>query len=780
MVSHVIIKDFKRNRVVTIILILFIIMASMLAASAINIFGTLIHSVETYFEISKTPHYIQMHSGEINEKDLEKFAKEHNYIKDYQIVRLLNIDTASLFLRNENVSETGSVIDAAIVTQNKSFDYILDMNNQIAEVNSGEVALPVYYSQKYDIGIGDNIYIKTSNETITLKIVAFSRDSQMNSSFISSKRLLVSQEDYKKIGQVTGNLEYIIEYLVQDESAVSILETDYRSAGLPANGAAVSYSQIKLLNCLTDVIMAAIIILASILLILISVLCIRFAMMTSIDEDYTQIGIMKGIGIPLKTIKNLYFTKYIIVSAIGCVIGHILSKFVNRLLEENIRTYMGLSEKSNVDYFLQVIGSVLAAGLVLALCKKALRGIDYISTVDVLRNQKREEHAGDSKKFRLFNQTNLNVNKFLAVKYMLGSKKSYILMFLVFAVSIMLMLIPLNLLTTFSSPDFVTYMGVGKCDIRVDIQYRDHVEEKFKEIRNFVSTDADIAAFAYYKTYYGKTTNSEDEDVYINVEMGDVSVFPLQYLEGKEPQSDSEIVISTLASSILKKGIGDQLYLTLNGEYNWYKVTGIYQDVTNGGKSAKLLSKPDENAAMWYTINLNLIKGVEPSLKKADLEMHFPEAQFTDMEDYVAQSMSTILQQIKMIVIILSFIAIIISVLNASMFLKLILIREKKDVAIFKSLGLKTKDIKKQYLIRFFISQILGIVTGVILVNTMGEYIVGMLTSSMGISKLDFIINAGLAYIAFPLLLIFSLILSMLVGLRKINKIDITEFVADF
>lgn len=63
---------------------------------------------------------------------------------------------------------------------------------------------------------------------------------------------------------------------------------------------------------------------------LIAMLCIRFTIITSMEEDYREIGVMKAIGIHNKDIQKLYITKYIVISAGGCICGYILSLFVTK------------------------------------------------------------------------------------------------------------------------------------------------------------------------------------------------------------------------------------------------------------------------------------------------------------------------------------------------------------------------------------------------------------------------------------------------------------------
>ncbi len=97
----------------------------------------------------------------------------------------------------------------------------------------------------------------------------------------------------------------------------------YKSSNLPQKGPSITYSLFKTLNSLTDGIIAAVLIIISGLLMLIAMLCIRFTIITSMEEDYREIGVMKAIGIHNKDIQN-YIIKYFI-SAGGCICGYTLT-----------------------------------------------------------------------------------------------------------------------------------------------------------------------------------------------------------------------------------------------------------------------------------------------------------------------------------------------------------------------------------------------------------------------------------------------------------------------
>ncbi|MDD3227072.1 MAG: ABC transporter permease, partial [Tissierellia bacterium] len=71
------------------------------------------------------------------------------------------------------------------------------------------------------------------------------------------------------------------------------------------------------------------------------------------------------------------------------------------------------------------------------------------------------------------------------------------------------------------------------------------------------------------------------------MENGDGSVFPLEYIEGSAPKDEKNIALSYLNASELGKRVGDNITVSYGGEELLFNVSGIYQDITYGGKTAK-------------------------------------------------------------------------------------------------------------------------------------------------------------------------------------------------
>lgn len=113
----------------------------------------------------------------------------------------------------------------------------------------------------------------------------------------------------------------------------------------------------------------------------------------------------------------------------------------------------------------------------------------------------------------------------------------------------------------------------------------------------------------------------------------------------------------------------------------------------------------------------------------------------TDLQNYISQTMGASIEKFTMLSMIILIIAILITILTVSVFMKLLIIKYKEDISTMKRLGFRSSDIKLQYLIRIIMGVLVGSVLGEILVKIAGQSIVGSAMASMGASQIVFVTN---------------------------------------
>ena len=759
MIKRMLLKDFVQNKVVAVTLFVFITLASMLAAAAIGVIIELTSAVDTLFEKAITPHFVQMHSGELDESEIADFAKQNaGLIERWQTVELINLPGANIILGNNAESEAASVMENAFVKQNEHFDFLLDTENKTIRLRDGEVAVPLYHKQQYGLQLGDTVRLTKSGFDRTFTIAAFIRDAQMNPSIITSKRFLLSDNDWNDLRQNFNDIEWLIEFRLLGADRAGELENLYYAAGLPQTGPAVNYLLFKLMNSLTDGIVAAVVILVGIMLAAIAVLCLRFAIISSIEEDYREIGVMKAIGIRFSEIRKLYMIKYIAMAAVACVCGYALSFPMSGVLTANISLYMGSSEQSIWSVILPILGGVAMFGMVTGFCLLVLRRFKAISAVDAIRMGSSSAVSKSGRGIKLYKSKFPNVNILLGAKDVLERFKSYGLLCFVFVICAFLMTVPLNALNTVDSPDFLTYMGAGKSDIRIDLRQGGDMERLFDEIIIRLNNDADVAGYSGLVTSAFEAINADGENETIKVEIGDFSVFPLEYMRGAAPATENEIALSVLYAEDFAKNIGDTLPVIVNGDERPLTISGIFQDVTNGGRTAKAILPYDSDNILWYTINVNIQNASIIEIIEEYKTVFYP-ARVMGIDEYMSQTLGGAIRQLELAALFAALFAVGIAVLISAMFFKMLTAKDASQIAIMRSVGFKMSDIHVQYVTRALLVLFIGIVLGTLA----AAFLSPMLTSLIipGVTSVKVAAQPLTAYVLCPVALIVAVIVTL-------------------
>lgn len=117
----------------------------------------------------------------------------------------------------------------------------------------------------HDIKSGDALSVETLNGKVDFRVAGSTKDALYGSEMIGMTRCLVNSQDYRKLNRV-------------DKGVV------YR--------------------------MYAVLLVVSICLIVISLIILRFAIVFTMKEEFSEIGVMKAIGIKSRQIRGLYAMKY--------------------------------------------------------------------------------------------------------------------------------------------------------------------------------------------------------------------------------------------------------------------------------------------------------------------------------------------------------------------------------------------------------------------------------------------------------------------------------------
>lgn len=784
-------NDLRKNRGVNVALLLVLVLSAFLMATGVMVMERMFGAVDTLFDQARPPHFLQMHKGDYDGDALARFAQQHDEIDAWLIQDTLGYDSAAISWQRPSTAESGdlseSLTDNLFVTQNEQFDYLIDESGQVPEPKAGDVYVPVAYRQRFKLESGDRLGIRTSADIHELEVVGFVRDSQMASSLSSATRFVVSPSDFKALTDKGGGApEIIAEYRLINSSDASTFMTAYESEqALPKNGPAITYAQIRLVNAFSDGLVAVALIFVSMLLIAISILNLRFVIRGTLEDDVREIGVMKAIGIPSRTIRRIYLSKFAVLTLISCVIGGLLAIPGTSYLVRDVQENYAASPFSVMTVLSPLVALFLLFVFVIAMCWVVLRAVRRIEVVNALvhgstlgeRQIRRlaRRQAKQARRRNLADYGGSSIDRRLVAIDLLAERRQWLLIPLVFFLVAVLMVLPTNLLSTFQSPRFVTYMGSPETDLRADIQFSEDVDSVRNDVVAAMERDDRLKDIRVYANVLEEVQGEEGWEAF-RVEVGDYSSGSVEFLDGARPAKD-EIALSIMNSREYGASVGDTIALRRDGVITERRVSGIYQDVTSGGLTAKVQGDV-EDGAVAYVLYANIVEGSPRSIA-SEYNAHYPDANVIPMQEYVGQTLSYITGAFRTAAIIAAVFGLGVAFLITVLFLRLRVAKDRRRIGILSAMGFSGDDIVRQIELKVLITTGLGVGLGVLFAATVGQSMVSgaLALSGFGVARLHFITSPFIVYMLYPAMLVLVGYVGTMIMSRQIRSADKSQWI---
>lgn len=775
-------NDFIRNKVINLALLLFMMFSASLAALSVLMAVQTFTSISGLYKTAQPPHFVQMHKGEINQEKTDKFMSGYNGVTYWQIDTMIDVYGESLTVvgKNDTYNLSNCRLDISLVKQNKIKDLLLNSKHEKITINEGEMGIPVLLKEMYDMKIGDHVILTSNGVTKEFVIREFILDSMMNSPMVSSTRILLSDKDFDNLQGKVGENEYLIEAYFSSTKEATEFQTAYENEGLPQNGQAVTYSIIFLLSALTDITTVFVLLLASVLLIIVSFICVKFTIMAALEEEIHEIGTMKAIGLPFADIRDIYLYKYRALAMAAVTAGYILALLLSSVVTKHISAAFGSMGISALTVILSLVAGCLVFLVIDHHCKKILKKIKKVTVVDALVTGKGFGKNKGGIKDGLYKSKKLSVNWLMGIREVFYKFKNWIIVFAVVLIAVMLIMVPVNLLNTFEAPEFITYMGSSLEDILIEVENGANLETGYANVKQLLQKDAAIENYYEYRSVRAQTINAENKLMNLNIDCGTNAGNELQYLSGKAPEGENELALSYLYANRIGKGASDKIELLFNDKKKEFAISGIYQDVTSGGYTAK--SKYDFSglAADKYSFSVNLKDNSEVGKMADEWSKSLGAGVTVDpMKEFINQTLGGVAKQLRIIVYAIVIIGAALAMLITVLFLKLRLAKDLPEIAVLKAVGFSEQDIKKQYMIKIGCVSTAGILVGVILTDVLGEKIVNAALSiaGLGVKKVGLIINPVIHYIICPSFLLALMLIVTWTVVRTIKKHNIISII---
>jgi len=750
MIWSMLVKDVARNKAANTVLVGLFALTILLACTAAGMSARLVGSVNVLFTVARTPDVVQMTKSQVSPDTVDAFAKGHSEVMYWQVSSAAVATGESLWFGDETTPDAASVMEYYFVAQNSSFDLLLGMDNQPVQIEPGQIGVSVYDMIRHHLRIGDKVKVSTASGEMVFNISTFVRDSMMNPAMISSKRFVVAESDLAQVMMMLPQSESLVEFRLTSGTSTSQFMDAYRVAGLPQDGPSVDIGLLRSVTMLSDGLVIVVLLLVSLLLLVIGVISLRFAISTAIQNSFQELSTLKAIGAPQSFIRWSFSAKYLLLAAAASIVGGASSVWLSVRLTAQATQETGGPTSSSAMIMVIVGVSVGLLAVTVGSCQLAVRSLNKVSAAQSLRVASiGMEHW---RRWRLAS-SRTPLSWYFACRDLQLRPRRYLVPLIVFTIAAILVIVPVNFWTTISSTSFVQYMGIGQSDLRFDAPVdSSDLQLVTTNLMTSLNSDLRITQAASFTTYRCAIVPPGQPQTATLVEAGDPTAFPITYLSGHTPGS-GEIALSYLNAQELNATIGSTIKIENQDAWQSLHVVGVYQDITNGGKTAKTTGSLKCGTPIWLTINVNVAPGTDPSTIAGQYANQVNGLKVYVLSDYLNQTLGQTLSSTSAAIEASVAVSVLITGLLTAMFTVTLTTTDATSTTLLRCLGIPERLIRRQYVIRLVCILIAGMTIGSIVANTAGQAMVGLLMSSLGAPQLHFNIVPLVSYAACPLLL---------------------------
>ena len=767
-----------------IILLLFMILATMFVASSVNNIINVTTALDSYFEMADAPDYAAAAMNKNLVVDIDETVSQASAVDRYATENVLFLSSDNFIYGNEDIVSKGSNLVHSDICMN----YFLSDGSILETVRPGEFYMSEGEADARGIDVGDQLTIECNGARREFVLADKIKDALFGSKQMTLTRYIISEEDFENFLSAENTEEYyggtlVYIYSSDMETALPQIKPLVDNSALTMDRATMKFTYVF------DMIVVGLLLMVSMILIIIAFVVLRFTISFTLSEEFREIGVMKAIGIGNFKIRGFYLVKYMGLSIIGAAVGLVLSFPFGKMLMSVSSQNIIVGNQSPV--LVNIVCAVLVVAVILLFCYGCTGKVKKLTPIDAIRNGQTGERFR-KKSLMSLGKSRLPMAPFLALNDMVSSPRRYGIITLTFFLCLSLLLILSATVSTMNSGSLAATFGWADCDIYLDSKIiaecmlEDGHEKLEKHINEMEQTLAKhgIPAKCYQEMMFILPVSFGEDESNICIYQGTGSTMDMyEYTAGTAPQNTDEIAITRIAADKLNATIGDTVTIkTIDGEKE-YIISAFFQSMNMQGSGIRLHS----DAYINYVQAAASVDGTQitftdhPDSREIERRMEEIQRIFPDYKNIRTCAEATAdmigiggaLDAVKSLVGVLTIVlAALITVLMERSFIA----KEQGEIALMKAVGTRNGKIYAYHTFRFLFVGIMAVMIGEIFAMPLTHLCIDPIFQMMGMElAVDYVTDPVEMYLIFPIVILATTTVSaFLTSLykRKIKSSD--------
>ena len=652
------------------------------------------------------------------------------------------------------------------------------MNGYITNISVGdeEVYVSPAIVSGYDVNIGDKVISRISRTTdkAEFTVAGFYEDPIMGSSMIDMKGFLISETAYNDLSERIDNIPEL-DLLARQGAMLHVfsseksLSSDELGRMLRRQTGLGKYTEFMYTK---ETLSGFMLLLANVLsgflfgfaavLFVICIIIITHTITFTIGQEKSDIGILKAMGCTSGFIKRVYLCEYGAAALLGLLLGMILSLPVSKIVSANAVTSLGLIVPADIQPVFVVLFSCVWITIMSFIIILPCRRLDRITPVNAILGRDRSRQTVSKHGLDL---KHLTVS--LAVREFLSGKRHYTAVCLIAA-----------FLTAFGGIvlDMNGWLGKNGEGLMDAFSAADHdIGFQPKSAIDMREVEGVISQYDSIEEIYGLAMQSaaiNGSDCTANV-IDNVDKFHI--ISGRKPSNPNEIVITKTISESLGIGIGDNVTVDSKGSSAVFHISGIYQCANEMGANIGMSEQgyqrlADTGGYIWcyhYILkngdrNEEILKALQDKFKLQ-----------ADIHTNSWSGLSGIVSTMHLLTVFMYAAAAVFILAAAGLQGGKMLVREQKDMAILKSIGITSEKLQLGFTMRIGLASLIGSAAGAAVCIISADTLISRILAGFGIGQ--FISKNGVIFAAVSAVSVSLLfVVSAYIFSRRIKTIPIT------
>ncbi len=657
-------------------------------------------------------------------------------------------------------------------------------------LKDNEILLPISMKDIVSCKVGDTMSFDIGIDKIDLNIAGFIEEPFSGSNIMNIKSLVVTEQLFNTIRERSHIEKVPDNKYIWDADLINIyIAKEYqdklnevtKDINKETNIVSLSFTsmtkdQVISYTLLVTELICGVLQGFAIILFVVVILVLSNNINSSIEMDYTNIGILKSQGVTKLQIRLVLFIQYLLSGLIGALFGILIAIPLVHMLANLFISTSGLLFSGSIA-LLKSAGILLIILLIMAIfILIKTRKISRISPVNAISGGLNNIYFKSLLQTPVIGTSKSFLNLRLAFRQLTTNTSWYIGACLIIGLLVSFLCLSTSFNETFTEKSFNEMFGVKMSD--VSVEYSDYLSKQ-PEVEAAIAAITPIEKKLFHGYQYVLTDQEQNL-----VQILDDTTYFKTILEGRAPKYDNEIVVTNLVSDLIGKKVGETVEIQYQKTKKNFIISGIYDSCYDMGRCLGMTFEGTLQLNPEFKINAYGYFLKDP--QKASAVINAINATFSTTNQIVAKkstmmdlnSMDSIMIASDMAMLCICFISVFFVVIVICMICNKMYLKERQSLGIYKAFGFTATNLRFQYCFRFLLTALFGCFLGgtvfVLFGNTLNSSILKLAGIVSYWAPITWF-NLGLPVIVICI----TVFLSSFITMRKIKKIEVKSLIVE-